>query len=233
MVGWIILSALAALIVLILLIPVRVCVHYGAQLALTLRVAFVPIPLIPPPPKANRPKPTPSSPAKAKKTKKSADSEQKKKPNLIQTLKQEQGLSGLIDFFRRLASLALRFAGSVAKRIKIERLDLRVRISAGDSADTAMLYGKACAALYPSVAALLQVVKHRALHMELVPDFMSEQNHIQCILVLRLRVFWVIHYALRALGRFIQLLVRTKKASAAGAHSERKRCSCPKNPQKI
>ncbi len=205
--GWIILGAVLGLIALILLIPVRVCLTYRTEPKLTVWVAFVPIRLLPAPERA-------AAPPQKKKEKPEKPGE---KQNLLQEIRQTDGISGVVSFLKQAIAIALRLVGRVTRRLVIERLDLRFSAAAGDSAETAILYGKACAAVYPAVTLLSGALHSERIRVTVAPDFLADSVSVDCRLRIRLRLIWPVAYGVQALVRFLRLMIRQKRRSAAAS----------------
>lgn len=208
--GWIILGAVLGLIALILLIPVRVCLTYRTEPKLTVWVAFVPIRLLPAPERA-------AAPPQKKKEKPEKPGESGKKQNLLQEIRQTDGISGVVSFLKQAIAIALRLVGRVTLRLVIERLDLRFSAAAGDSAETAILYGKACAAVYPAVTLLSGALHSERIRVTVAPDFLADSVSVDCRLRIRLRLIWPVAYGVQALVRFLRLMIRQKRRSAAAS----------------
>lgn len=212
--GWIILGAVLLFLLLLLLLPARVCFTYRTEPQLTVWAAFVPIRLIPAPEKPKKPKAKKPKPDRSK-----AKSDEKS--GFLHDIRRDGGLSGLIAFLQKAIRLALWLVGRVAKRLVIEKLDLRVSVAAGDSAQTATLYGKVCAGIYPAVELLSTALGYESIRTEVVPNFMAEQSTVQCTLRIRLRLIWPVCYGLRALLRFVKLIIRQKCASRKATQTSR------------
>lgn len=224
MVGWILLGVFAALILLILFVPIRLCFRYGDQPELTVKIAFVPIPILPQTKKTEK-KSTKPAPKKPK---------DPNKPGFIKNMKQQHGLAGLIAFLKEIIRLVSQLTGGVLKGLVLEHLDLFVSIGGADPAETAVTYGKACATIYPAVEALRVFLRHGRRRVEVQPDYFATKTVIRCDLVIRLRPILPIRHAIRAGFGFIRLLVQYKRKEALNmnTNNEKERALCPDNTQK-
>ena len=116
--------------------------------------------------------------AKAKK-KKRADKEAKKKENLLQTVYHEKGLGGLLHLLQTLAQAAGGALQTLFRHIRAKKLSLHLAVAAEDAAQTAVLYGKVCAVVYPAVSVLASSMKCRHYEVAVVPNFQTEETAVQ------------------------------------------------------
>ncbi len=122
---WIVLAGLAALLLVLALIRIRVCVSYSeAGFSAVLRIWFYRMKLPPEKKPARKPK----------KGKKQPEDEQKKPAR-----------GGSLSDFNAMLRVALSMLGRALRSIRIDRLDAEVHIAGGDPFSTAMLYGGAAA----------------------------------------------------------------------------------------
>lgn len=199
--GWMILGVVLGGLGLILGLPIQVCLHTEPEPTLTVRVGVVPVWRMP-----SQKEPKVSAPKRS--AAKAPQSDQK--PNLLREIRQADGVPGVVRFLKQAIAIALRLVGHVARRLVIERLDLRLVTAGGDSAETAVLYGKTCAALYPAVTLLSGALHYEKIRVTVVPDFMRDYTSAECRLRIRLRLVWPVWYGLQALVRFLRLMIRQK-----------------------
>ncbi len=102
-----------------------------------------------------------------------------KSGNLLDTL-------GFIKDFLRLIGDE---SGRLFRRMVVDKLWLQVRVSTGDAAETAQLYGTLCSVLYPLLTRWSQVAKMRHRDVRIEPDFLSESSAVRFDLHFRLSVF--------------------------------------------
>ncbi len=181
-VGWILLSILA-LILLLLIAPVRIRVEYlGEWSGKVYLFGVIPVFAFPVK-KAKAPEQVPApeqTPAPKK---------EKPKPTLRDELKalyQKDGAWGVVDFFKQLLSIAVRTLSKFVRCVSVRRLSLYVRVGGKDADDIALNYGRLTAALYPTLTALSQVITVRRKQVLVKPDFLAD--HIEA----RMRmIVWV------------------------------------------
>ena len=145
---WILLGLLAA-VFLLLLVPVHADVRYREKLELDVRYLFLRRTLLPAPeePQAEKAE----APSKEKKPE---AQKQKKNPMLekLARFKEAEGLSGLLHLAGDFLRLTGTSAAKIIRCLKIRDFDLYVLTGDEDAAAAAILYGQACAVVYPAPA---------------------------------------------------------------------------------
>lgn len=200
-----ILLIVAAVILLPLLIPVGADVSWKDDIIVKLKIAFVPITVYPPKPKKEKPK------KKKKKEPEKKPKEEKPKEKEPGILKQK-GLSWLIDFIERAAQLATGALKFFFGRIIIKKLMLSIRVAGEDAAETAVNYGKTCAAVYPALGIIMGVVRHRRYGVEIAPDFEENaKTQISLELKARILVLWLVALVLKYGIKGIRLMLEFKE----------------------
>ncbi|MEG1426763.1 MAG: hypothetical protein RSC76_03655 [Oscillospiraceae bacterium] len=150
MVLYIILGILLFLIV-ALLIPLRFKFSYGTELQLTVHYLFFRYILLPT--KEEKPKATPKQ---GKPTKKIPE----KKLSIIDKIRalvQRKGVGGFLSLMKSVSVLLGGILKELLVHLRIKRMDIYFLAAAEDAASAAMLYGEACAAIYPTVSALCEI----------------------------------------------------------------------------
>ncbi|MDR1806148.1 MAG: DUF2953 domain-containing protein [Clostridium sp.] len=198
------LIVLAALI-LPLCVRVRLVVDYDESLrSLKLRYLFLSFRLYPQkekPPKKEKPKKKTS----AKKQKKKEETEEKK-PNMLAPFLKQEGIGGIVELLKSaLAALGGTLNG-LRKGLLLHELRVYASVTAksGEAADTAILYGKACAVLYPLVNGLMSLVKTRRYDVDVSADYLARETRAQLFVNASLR-------PIRVLGELILLALRLLK----------------------
>lgn len=210
MTGWLI--ALAILFLLAIL-PLGVLVKYNADGPLVRIVAGpLKITLFPKKKKEKKPK----KEKKKKKEKPKKEKKSKKEKLADKHKKQEKGGS-ILDFLP-LVKVALDFLGDFRRKLRINRLELKLIMAGGDPCDLALNYGKAWAAL-GNLFPLLErafVIKKRDVEVEC--DFTADETtvlaNVQITITLG-RILWlVLRYAVRALFVLLKIF-KTRKGGAS------------------
>lgn len=190
-------------IFLLLLVPVSITIKYENDFLCKLRIGFVPITIYPPKPKKE----------KKKKVKKKEPGQEKqeeskeKKPNLLQ----EKGLSWFINLIKKVAELAKDALKDFFKHIIINRFMLSITILGNDAADTAIKYGKLCAAVYPAVGIITGAAKCKKCGIDLAPDFDKKSKaSIYFDLKARILALWIVGLIIKYGVKGIKLMFEIK-----------------------
>ena len=137
MVVGIVLGSIALFLCLLLLCPLKLSLWYGEDL--TLKIGYGPIRIRILPQKEQ-----PEKIKKEKKPKKEPPSEEKE-ATFFQRLKEQHGISGLLRLATEVTKLAASTMKKLFSHVVVYHLRGDIRLSAGDAADTAILYGRVCA----------------------------------------------------------------------------------------
>jgi len=169
-----VLLGIAALIALLLSVPLIVQAEYGQELTLRVRWLFLRIPIVP----AKEKKPKKKKKKKKKKPEKEKPEKPKKekdptKPNVIQRFYQYQGIPGFIDLLRRTVEILKKFRHGVWLCFRIRKLHLQMTITGGEPQALVDQYGKTCAAVFPALGWLSSHLrtKRGGMRAHISPDF--------------------------------------------------------------
>jgi len=176
-----ILGFLAALITVILLLPVRIILKNDAQNALILRYKFLF--------KTFGENPNPDDPIV--KLLKSATGADRLEGKAVQQSIRDSGLKQAVaDTFATLADL-LKEIVNLLKVCQVTRLNVTIRCAGEDAAEAAIHYGRCCAATYTLLDVLGQFVKlrKRRCHIDIGCDFDAAQSFFRYDVVLSIRVW--------------------------------------------
>lgn len=202
MTAWWIVLGILALLLLLLLLPVHVSLRYRDGLQVRVRYTFVSL----------RVYPRPEKPAKTKKKKQKAEKAAgagrgagKEEPEgmlaQLEELLKEDGVSAVAAYLQSMAKLAADVLRRALRVIVVDRLEARLIVVGEDAAETAVRYGKICAAVFPAQAVLETVMKVRRRQIRVEPGFLQEKS--SAAVELRAHVL-----PLRALAAAAGLLVR-------------------------
>ena len=198
------------------ILPLGVSARYGGEGAL-LRVIAGPVrlTLFPRKKKEKKPKPPP-------KTDKQPGSEEESLPKPPQPPKQEppadrKEKGGSLRDFLPLVKVVLNFLGAFRRRLRVNRLELKLILAGGDPCDLAVNYGRAWAAvgnLMPRLERLF-VIKKRDVEVEC--DFTASETlviaRLDLTVTLGRLLGLAIVYGIRALKEF-QKLQKKRKGGA-------------------
>jgi len=168
-----ILLGIAALITLLLSVPLIVQAEYGQELTLRVRWLFLRIPIVPA--KEKKPKKKKKKKEKPEKEKEEKPKKEKdpNKPNVVQRFYQYQGIPGFIDLLKRTVEILKKFRHGVWLCFKIRKLHLQMLVTGGEPQDIVEKYGKTCAAVFPALGWLSSHLrtKRGGVKAHISPDF--------------------------------------------------------------
>ena len=192
---WILLGLLAA-VFLLLLVPVHADVRYREKLELDVRYLFLRRTLLPAPeePQAEKAE----EPSKEKKP----EAQKRKKNPMLEKLarfKEAEGLSGLLHLAGDFLRLTDTSAAKIIRRLKIRDFDLYVLTGDEDAAAAAILYGQACAVVYPAAEALFTLAKCRRRRVSVDLDYAAKTPAVQLAADVSIRPLFALFYGLQYL----------------------------------
>jgi hypothetical protein len=207
--GWLI---VLGILVLLAITPVGVLAGYnsdGVQLRIVagpVRITVLPAKKKDKKPKEKRPKPKKEKPPKSEK--KSGKQEKQKKT--------EKGGS-VLDFLP-LLQIVFDFLGEFRRKLRVDRLEMKLILGGGDPATLGINYGKAWAAvgnLMPQLERFF-VIKKRDVEVEC--DFTAAQTliiaRLQITITIGRILSMVVRYAIRALLEYLKIENKRKGGNA-------------------
>ncbi len=124
------------------------------------------------------------------------DTKQSKKKTLNTEItadkKQRQSLTEKINLFKDTVSIAWHAVKAIAKRVTVTRFAVNCRVSSDDAAQTAIVYGAACAALSALEAFVNENFKVKRQNIYIYPDFTQSKARIYADLRIRIFVFSIV-----------------------------------------
>jgi len=198
---WIILGICFFLLVL-LFCPVSVFVGFENEFQVMVRYLFVKIQVYPQVEKARKKKKQPEKNEK----KEIAPSKSK-----IRGILEQKGLSGLMNLLRELASVVADAAKKWIAHMVIDRLYLEITVADEDAAQAAVLYGEVCAGVYTPMGILLNRLKCRQYHINIVPNFQKKKCEVQFRVRVHILLLFLLVPAVQALIRSLIILKNEKQ----------------------
>ncbi|MCI8554244.1 MAG: DUF2953 domain-containing protein [Clostridiales bacterium] len=162
-------------LLLLALLPLRLHLIFDRELRIRAGYGPVMVTIFPPKEKKQRKN---TGGKQRKRTKKAAGETGHKKAGRLSRLLKEDGVSAVIRYLKMLASLVVEGARGLARITVIDRLFLEIRVAGEDAAQTAVDYGKVCAAVYPALALVESVMRVRQKEVSVHPDFMAEKGTV-------------------------------------------------------
>lgn len=207
-----ILLGIVLLIAVVVLVPVSLHVSFHETLRVRLRLfGVIPITLYPS-------KPTTATKPVASDKKADQAASKADKPGFFsrfETILKQDGAGAVLAFCQELAAFVKDAVGKILKTLTVTRLDVDIRAAAAEAADTAILYGRLCSAVYPAQTLLERAVRVKRRRIRLVADFASQSTEMELELAVRavpIRLAWtVLTVGLKAYPLYFQTPVETQK----------------------
>lgn len=196
----IVLLAILAILVLLWFLPLRLLAEYGAgggKVRAKLGPAVIRI--------------FPRGEKKRKKEKKEKKKKREKEPKKEEKNGDaEKKSGGKVQLFRQLLDLGLEALGTLRKKLRVEHMTLYLAVAGQgkDAASSALLYGRAWAAIGGLIPLLEQtlVIENRDVQVEI--DYAAEETKILAAGSIRIRLGQLltlaVHSGIKALKAFIQ-----------------------------
>lgn len=164
-----------AFFVIILSVKVKVTVHYEDDIALSVGWLFLKFNILP---KKDKPeKPKKEKKKKEKKEKPKDESEvvpepkKKKQDNMFVRFYRNRGVNGVVQLLKDAANAVGGMFRRIGRAFLFEELFISLTVGAGDSAETAIKYGKVCSGAFPAMGLLVNKMRIRKYNLEINPDF--------------------------------------------------------------
>ncbi len=177
----------------LMLCPITFQVSYRDKLHFRIRYLFFHYTVAPHAPKKKKPK-------------------KKKKPagksflGKIGELYQKEGLSGFLSILKEVAGIAGGLAKGIFSHLVFSHFWLKISVSGGDAARTAVYYGYVCSVVSTATGAILKKAKCKECHVLIDPDFQSEKSSVKFDTKVHILPFFLINAVLRASIRSVKLI---------------------------
>lgn len=146
--------------------------------------------------------------------KKKPDKKAKNAPTEKKEAQEKQPLGGKWKDFLPFVKMGLHFLGDFRRKLRVNRLELRVTLAGGDPADLAITYGRAWAAVGNLLPMLERcfVIKKRDISVQC--DFIAEETAVFAVMEVTITVgrmcVLAVVYSVRALKEFVRLKNKKK-----------------------
>ena len=180
---------LLALLLFLLYIPAHAYVTYHEEVGLTLRYLFLKFRILP----EDEKKESAEQPAKKAKP-------AEKKPNAfvlkVKRSFKAEGFSGFMELIGQFVKLTGTTAVNLVKKLRIRGFDLYVMAGGEDAAAAAILYGKACAVIYPAAEMLFRLVPCKKHRVSVDLDYSVKEPYVKLEADVLISPISVVRYAL-------------------------------------
>lgn len=176
-----IILAVILLFIGILSIPFHVYTEYIESFVLYVRWLFIKIYIYPPADKKKKKKDKKKKDKDKDEEKEDDKKDEEEKPkekgdNFIKVFYNNQGVSGILNLIATIAGKLRKGLHKMGKSFYIKKLWLRINVADGDSANTAIKYGKICSAVYPSMGYIIDCVNSKNCSVKVQPDFLGNKT---------------------------------------------------------
>lgn len=219
-----VLLGLILFFILVLTIPVHVTFTYSDKIYLTVRYLFIKLNILPVGEKKQKPKK--EKPAKEEE-KAEEDAKPKKKMPIMDMLK-ANGYDGLMEILSNLCRILSRWGGKVFKSVVFDEIEIYITVGTGDSASTAIEYGKACQKVYPLLGFLCANNAVKRYDCSVEPDFLANHSEGEANVELHLTVRKIIN---ATIAMAVRLVFKVLLKFLKGARQGKKAAEQPKAEQ--
>lgn len=185
-----ILFAISTLIALLLFIPLRIDVSISSEKSSTyLRILFFKKKLFSSNDEEKKTVKDNKKKSVKKKTSKRVSAGRVKDEGQQKEIKRKKGPQELIDTLRLFLNPAPKLLRFVFGGVKIQRLKFIWRISTEDASQTAILYGRACAAVSGILPIIKEIFNPEIKRIYIYPDFCNEETAYLILFRIRTRLY--------------------------------------------
>lgn len=176
-----IILGIIAFFIILLSIKVAVTVHYEDDVELSVKWLFLNIKILPKKEKSEEKKKEPKK-KKEKEKKPKEESEiikepkKKKQDNMFVRFYRNRGVSGVVQLLKDAANAVGGMFKRIGRAFLFEELYISLTVGAGDSAETALKYGKTCSAAFPAMGLIVSTMRIKKYNIEINPDFINGSN---------------------------------------------------------
>lgn len=194
---WIILGILLIL----LFSPLCVTVIYQESFCAKIRFLFLTYTF---PPEKSKEKASQKEKATKKPKEKKENTDSKKDQSKWKNFFKERGLGGMLDLMEKFMQQVTAPIKKLLTHFHIKKLICEVSVSTEDAAETAILYGQACAVIYPAVAMLTEAAKLYQFTVSVAPNFDEKKSSVNFEFKFHVLTIWLLIAAVQTLFHFIK-----------------------------
>lgn len=169
-----VLGGIIAFFVLILSIPVHVSFSYGEKIYLTVRYLFVKLNILPL--GENKPKKKKKKKPDEEPKKEETEKPKEKKPNPVLEMVKANGYDGMMEVLSNFGHILALYGGKLFKSVVFDEIEIYITVGTGDSAQTAIKYGKTCQKVYPLLGFICSNNLVKKYDAQVEPDFLANES---------------------------------------------------------
>lgn len=220
-----IILGIIAFFILLLSVKVMITVHYDDELTVSLSWLFLKFDLLPQKEKHKKKEKKKKEKDKPEETDEKVPEPKKKKDNMFVRFYRNQGVSGVVQLLKDAAAALGGMFRRIGRAFLFEELYVSLTVGSGDSADTAVKYGKVCAAAFPAMGFIVSNMRAKKYNIEITPDFIRGSNsarmHVKAAVIPLRLINAVIIVAFRLLFKVVLKLLKHGKAKTADVEKQK------------
>lgn len=219
-----IILGIIAFFVLILSIRFTVYMTYDEEFMLDISWLFIKLHILPKKEKEEKPKKE-KEPKKENEEEPSEEKpEKEKKDNILVSFYKNQGFSGVLQLLKDTVNAINGMFGTVFRHFVFRELKLYMTVGSADAAETAQLYGKTCAAVFPAMGLITSTCNVKEYDCAVRPNFMVAEKTAVFRVVLSFRPIFattaVVVLAFKLLFKVVFKLLKNKPKEPVNKASE-------------
>ncbi len=212
-----IILGIIAFFVLIFSIRFTVYMTYDEEFKLDISWLFIKLHILPKKEKTEKEKkPKKEKEPKEENTEQPPEEEKpkEKKDNIIVSFYKNQGFSGVLQLLKDTVNAINGMFGTIFRHFVFRELKLYMTVGASDAAETAQLYGKTCAAVFPAMGLITSTCNVKEYDCAVRPNFMVAEKTAIFRVVLSFRPIFattaVVVLAFKLLFKVVLKLLKNK-----------------------
>ncbi len=219
-----IILGIIAFFVLILSIRFTVYMTYDEEFMLDISWLFIKLHILPKKEKEEKPKKE-KEPKKENEEEPSEEKpEKEKKDNILVSFYKNQGFSGVLQLLKDTVNAINGMFGTIFRHFVFRELKLYMTVGSADAAETAQLYGKTCAAVFPAMGLITSTCNVKEYDCTVRPNFMVAEKTAVFRVVLSFRPIFattaVVVLAFKLLFKVVFKLLKNKPKEPVNKASE-------------
>lgn len=219
-----IILGIIAFFVLILSIRFTVYMTYDEEFMLDISWLFIKLHILPKKEKEEKPKKE-KEPKKENEEEPSEEKpEKEKKDNILVSFYKNQGFSGVLQLLKDTVNAINGMFGTIFRHFVFRELKLYMTVGSADAAETAQLYGKICAAVFPAMGLITSTCNVKEYDCAVRPNFMVAEKTAVFRVVLSFRPIFattaVVVLAFKLLFKVVFKLLKNKPKEPVNKASE-------------
>ena len=175
-----IILGIIAFFVILLSVKFAVTVHYEDDVAVSVKWLFLKFNILPKKEKEDKPKKEKEKKKKEEKPEEKSEvipePKKKKKDNMFVRFYRNRGVEGVVELLKDTAKAVGGMFGRIGRAFTFEELIISLVVGAGDSAETAIKYGKTCSVAFPAMGLIVDTMRVKKYNIEINPDFITGKN---------------------------------------------------------